>query len=58
LAFWRNRAALTQAALAQKAGITQPFLAQIETGAREGTVTVLKRIAEALGIRIEDLIAD
>ena len=57
-AFWRTRAALTQAALARKAGITQPFLAQIETGAREGTVTVLKRIAQALDIRIEDLIAD
>ena len=58
LAFWRNRAGLTQAALAQKAGITQPFLAQIESGARDGTVTVLKRIAQALGLRIEDLIAD
>ncbi len=58
LAFWRKRAALTQAALAKKAGITQPFLAQIESGAREGTVTILHRIAQALGIRIEDLIAD
>lgn len=58
LAFWRNRAGLTQAALAEKAGITQPFLAQIESGARDGTVTVLHRIAKALSIRIEDLIAD
>jgi DNA-binding XRE family transcriptional regulator len=58
LAFWRNRAGLTQAALAQQAGITQPFLAQIESGAREGTVTTLKRIAKALSLRIEDLIAD
>jgi len=58
LAFWRKRAGLTQSALAQKAGITQAFLAQIESGDRDGTVGVLKRISQALGLRIEDLIAD
>jgi DNA-binding XRE family transcriptional regulator len=58
LAFWRKRAGLTQSALAQKAGITQAFLAQIESGDRDGTVGVLKRISQALGVKIEDLIAD
>jgi DNA-binding XRE family transcriptional regulator len=58
LAFWRKRAGMTQTALAQKAGITQAFLAQIETGSRDGTVAVLKRISKALGVRIEDLIPD
>jgi DNA-binding XRE family transcriptional regulator len=58
LAFWRKRAGLTQSALARKAGITQAFLAQIEAGDRDGTVGVLKRISQALGVRIEDLIAD
>ena len=48
--------AFLAAASPQKAGITQPFLAQIETGAREGSVTVLNRIAQAPGTRIEDLI--
>jgi DNA-binding XRE family transcriptional regulator len=58
LAFWRKRAGLTQSALAQNAGITQAFLAQIESGDRDGTVGVLKRISQALGVRIEDLIAE
>jgi len=58
LAFWRKRAGMTQTALAQKAGITQAFLAQIEAGSRDGTVAVLKRIAQTLGLRIEDLIAE
>ncbi len=58
LAFWRKRAGMTQTALARKVGITQAFLAQIEAGSRDGTVAVLKRISEALGLRIEDLIAD
>ncbi len=57
LAFWRKRSGKTQAALAAEAGISQPFLAQIETGAREGGVAVLSRIAQALGIKIDDLVA-
>ena len=58
LAFWRQRANLTQAALAKTAGISQAFLAQIETGARTGSVTILAKLARALGLRIEDLIDD
>jgi DNA-binding XRE family transcriptional regulator len=58
LAFWRKPAGMTQTALARKAGITQAFLAQIKAGSRDGTVAILKRISEALGVRIEDLIAD
>ena len=56
LAFWRKRARLTQAALAQKVGVSQAFLAQIEAGDRDGTVGVLKRISDALGVKIEDVI--
>jgi DNA-binding XRE family transcriptional regulator len=58
LAFWRQRAGLTQAALAQKAGFSQAFLAQIETGVRKGKASALAKLARALGIRIEDLIAE
>ncbi len=57
LAFWRKRAGKTQAGLAAEADITQPFLAQIETGKRDGTVAVLARLAKALGLRVDDLIA-
>lgn len=49
LAFWRKRAGKTQAVLAAAAGVSQPFLAQIEAGKRDGTVGVLIRIAAALG---------
>ncbi|AHJ66347.1 helix-turn-helix domain-containing protein [Granulibacter bethesdensis] len=58
LAFFRERAGLTQAALAAASGITQPFLAQIERGTRDGSVSVLLRIAKALGVRIEDLVEE
>jgi DNA-binding XRE family transcriptional regulator len=56
LSFWRKRAGKTQADLAAEAGVSQPFLAQIEAGKRRGTVSVLARIAQALGVRIDDLV--
>jgi DNA-binding XRE family transcriptional regulator len=58
VAFWRKRAGKTQSALATEIGVSQPFLAQIETGKRAGTVGVLYRLAKALGVRIEDLVAE
>ena len=47
---------MTVAALAEKAGITQPYLSQIETGKREGTLQTMKGIAEALKIGLDDLV--
>ncbi|MDI3309513.1 MAG: helix-turn-helix transcriptional regulator [Acetobacteraceae bacterium] len=58
LAFWRRRRGLTQAALAATVGITQPYLAQIETGKRSGDVRLYARLAKALRLRIEDLVAE
>jgi len=58
LAFWRRKAGLTQAALAERVGVSQPFLAQIETGRRVGAVDVYARLARALELRMEDLVPD
>jgi DNA-binding XRE family transcriptional regulator len=56
LQFWRNHRGMTQTELAAAAGITQPYLAQIETGVRIGTVQVYASLAKALRVRIEDLV--
>jgi predicted transcriptional regulator len=56
LAFWRKRSGKTQVALAAEVGVSQPFMAQLEAGTRDGTIGVLSRIARALGLRIEDLV--
>lgn len=58
LAFWRQRRKLTQAALAGAVGISQAYLAQIETGKRVGDVALYRRLAQGLGVRIEDLLPD
>ena len=58
LAFWRRRSGRSQGVVARRAGISQAFLAQMETGKRTGDVATYARLAEALGHRIEDLIPD
>jgi DNA-binding XRE family transcriptional regulator len=58
LAFWRQRAGLTQKALADKVGVSQAYLAQLEASEREGGVGVWAQLADALGIRVDDLIND
>jgi DNA-binding XRE family transcriptional regulator len=58
LAFWRRHRGLTQAVLAARVGIAQPSLAQAETGRRGLSVETYAKLAKALRIRIEDLLAD
>jgi DNA-binding XRE family transcriptional regulator len=53
---WRTYRGLTQAALAQKAEISVPYLSQIETGKRVGTTEVLKAIAKALKLTLDDIV--
>ncbi|MCH8156475.1 MAG: helix-turn-helix transcriptional regulator [Nitrospinae bacterium] len=53
---WRGHLNMTQEQLAQKAGISKPYLSQIEKGKRTGKPEVLKSIATALDLTIDDLI--
>jgi len=57
VAFFRQRRGLSQVALARAAGLSQSYLAGIESGARKGSAEHLKRLAEALGVRMEMLVA-
>lgn len=53
---WREHRGLTAGVLAERAGIAQPYLSQIETGKREGTLQTMKKIADALKVTVDDLI--
>lgn len=55
LSFWRKRRGLTQAALAEQVGVSQPYLAQIERGKRVGDIQLYRRLAGALRLEIEDI---
>jgi DNA-binding XRE family transcriptional regulator len=54
---WREHRGLTQQELADAAGISKPYLSQIETGKRTGSAEVLGALARALGVGLEDLLA-
>jgi DNA-binding XRE family transcriptional regulator len=58
LAFWRKHRGMTQVELSRAAGISQPYLAQLENGQREATVAVYARLAKRLRVRIDDLVAE
>ena len=49
LAFWRKHRGMTQVALSRAAGISQPYLAQLEYGQREASVGVYARLGRVLG---------
>jgi len=52
---WREYLGLTQAEVAQRMGITQPALSQLESPEARPRRATLKRLAEALGIAVEQL---
>lgn len=58
IAFWRRRRKMTQAALAALVGVSQPYLAQIETGKRVGEVGLYARLSRALHVTMEDLVIE
>ena len=52
---WREHRGLTQDALALTAGVSKPFVSQIECRKREGTTATMKKLAGALGITLNTL---
>jgi DNA-binding Xre family transcriptional regulator len=54
---WREHRGFSGRELAQRAGVSAPYLSQIEGGTKPGSTTALKKVADALGVQIDDLIA-
>ena len=52
----RREKRLSQEELADRAAIHQTYLSGVEQGKRNPTITVLQRIAEALGTDVEELV--
>jgi transcriptional regulator with XRE-family HTH domain len=52
----RDKRAMTQAVLAKKAGISRGYLARVETGRHEPTLTTLRKLAGALGVPVAKLL--
>ena len=56
LRVWRQHREMSQSQLAEAAGISQAYLAQIETGKREGTVSLYRSLADVLEVDLDDLL--
>lgn len=52
----RERAGFSGNAFAKKAGISQPYLWEIENGETEPSISSLEKIADALGVKLKALI--
>ncbi|WP_037084156.1 helix-turn-helix domain-containing protein [Neorhizobium vignae] len=55
---FRTYRKMTVSQLAEAAGISQPYLSEIEAGKKNGSVDVLKRIAAVLKVDLDDLVVD
>lgn len=54
---WRDYRGLGQQQLAEMVGISTPYLSQIETGKRSGTAEMLRAIAKALGVGLDEIVS-
>ena len=52
---WRLYRGLTLEVLADRIGVSKGYLSQIEQGRKPGTLGVFRRLADALGVFIDDL---
>ena len=53
---WRNYRGMTLERVATATGLGKGYLSQIERGQRRGTVDILRKLAKALAVDIEDLL--
>lgn len=53
---WREHRGLSQPQLAEAAGVSEAYLAQLEAGTREPAQRVIRRLAKTLRVDIDDLI--
>jgi len=54
---WREYRNMSQQEAAESAGISIPYLSQLETNKRKGTLNVLSAIAKALNVSLENIVS-
>jgi transcriptional regulator with XRE-family HTH domain len=52
----RDKCRLSQRALAEKAGLSREYLARLETGRQDPTLSTLEKLAKALGVKVGKLL--
>ena len=52
----RERRGLTQEQLSEKSGVSRSYLARLETGRQDPTLSTLEKLAKALGVKVGRLL--
>jgi len=52
---WRSHRSLSSRELADRTGLSAPYISEIENGKKDGSVAAIRKIAAALGVDIDDL---
>jgi XRE family aerobic/anaerobic benzoate catabolism transcriptional regulator len=55
---WRDGAGVTRKALAAGSGVSERYLAQLESGQGNMSVLLLRKVARAMGVPVESLVRD
>jgi ribosome-binding protein aMBF1 (putative translation factor) len=53
---WREHRGMSVRDLASAAGLSAPYVSEIETGKKEGSISAMKKVAEALEVDLADLV--
>ncbi len=53
---WRVHRGITARQLAEQAEISPPYLSEIEHGKKEASLSVMRKIADVLGVDLDDLV--
>lgn len=53
---WRSHRGLSARELAEAAGLSAPYISEIESGKKEGSIAGMKKIAAALRVDLDDLV--
>ena len=53
---FRARRGMSRRVLAEASGVSERYLAQLETGRGNASITVLKQIADAIDVPVDDLV--
>lgn len=54
----RQRRGMSRRALAEASGVSERYLAELERGAGNASLLLLRQVASALNVRIEDLASE
>jgi DNA-binding XRE family transcriptional regulator len=53
---WRGHRGLTARELAEKTGLSASYISEIESGRKEGSISAMKKIAEVLGLDLDEVV--